>query len=366
VFLDGRDVPPSSGLGYVRQLQDELDRIGVGKIATVMGRYWSMDRDNIWDRVKRAYDAITLGEGLTAASGAEAVEQSYAKSETDEFVQPTVINENGAPVASISPNDSIIFFNFRPDRARQLTRSFIFEDFDKFPRLTGHIPVRFVTMTQYDATFTNLRIANEPESMTNTLGEYLSNQNLRQLRIAETQKYAHVTFFFNGGVEKPNPNEDRVLIDSPKIATFDLKPEMSAYEVAEEAVRRVESGRYDVIILNFANCDMVGHTGIMDAAVKAVKTVDECVGRVVDAVLKTGGRAIITADHGNAEQMYDFDNREPFTAHTTNPVPVILCDERLIGGTIRRDGRLCDLATTMLEMMGVEVPREMTGSSLVV
>ena len=366
-FLDGRDVPPSSGFKYVEELQAELDKIGVGKIATVMGRYWAMDRDNIWDRVKRAYDAITLGDGLTAPDGAAAVSQSYAKGETDEFVQPTVILENGKPTALLQPNDSIIFFNFRPDRARQITRAFIYEDFDKFERGRGYISVRYVSMTQYDATFINLKVANHPESMDNTLGEYLSQKGLRQLRIAETQKYAHVTFFFNGGVEAPNPGEDRVLIDSPKIATFDLKPEMSAYEVTDEAIRRVQSGEYDVMILNFANCDMVGHTGIMDAAVKAVKTVDECVGRVVEEVFKTGGRAIITADHGNAEQMYDFENNEPFTAHTTNPVPVILADDTLIGKPVREGGRLCDLAPTLLRMMRLDLPlpKEMTGKPLI-
>jgi 2,3-bisphosphoglycerate-independent phosphoglycerate mutase len=348
----------------VKELQAELDRVGVGKIATVMGRYWSMDRDNIWDRVERAYNAIACGDGLRAPSGTFAVEQSYAKGESDEFVQPTVVFEGDKPVARLAPNDSIIFFNFRPDRARQITRAFIQEDFDKFTRKSGYIPVRFVSMTQYDATFANLRVANAPETMDNTLGEYLSQKGLTQLRIAETQKYAHVTFFFNGGVEKPNSGEERVLIDSPKIATFDLKPEMSAYEVTDEAIRRVESGQYDVMILNFANCDMVGHTGVMDAAVKAVRTVDECVGRVVEAVLASGGRAIITADHGNAEQMYDFENNEPFTAHTTNPVPVIIADPALKAVKVREGGRLCDLAPTMLALMNIEQPAEMTGSKL--
>ena len=363
-FLDGRDVPPSSGLGFVKQLEDELNKIGIGKIATVMGRYWSMDRDNIWDRVQRGYNAVALGEGLTATSGVEAVEQSYAKGETDEFVQPTIVLDNCQPTAKLSPNDSVIFFNFRPDRARQITRAFIQEDFDKFDRKAGYIPVRFVSMTQYDATFTNLRVANEPETMANTLGEYISKQGLTQLRIAETQKYAHVTFFFNGGVEAPNPGEERVLIDSPKIATFDIKPEMSAYEVADEAVQRINGGTYDVMVLNFANCDMVGHTGVMDAAVAAVKTVDECVGKVADAVLARSGRVIITADHGNAERMYDFENGEPFTAHTTNPVPLILCDPELEGAAVRGGGRLCDLAPTLLAMMGIAQPKEMTGCKL--
>jgi 2,3-bisphosphoglycerate-independent phosphoglycerate mutase len=366
-FLDGRDVPPSSGLKFVRQLQDEMDRIGVGKIATVMGRYWSMDRDNIWERVQLAYDAIALGKGLTAESGVQAVAQSYEKGETDEFMKPTVVQTDGKPNAVLMPNDAVIFFNFRPDRARQLTRAFICDDasFDKFPRASGYIPVRFVTMTQYDATFTNLETANKPQTMENTLGEYLSSLGKTQLRIAETQKYAHVTFFFNGGVEAPNAGEERVLIDSPKIATFDLKPSMSAYEVAAEAEKRILSGEYDVMILNFANCDMVGHTGIMDAAVEAVKTVDECVGRVVEAVRKTGGRAIITADHGNSEKMYDFENDEPWTAHTTNPVPVIIVDDSRIGKQVRDGGRLCDLAPTLLKLMDVPQPAEMEGVSLI-
>lgn len=364
-FLDGRDVSPTSGLGFLKDLQAEIDRLGVGKIATVMGRFWSMDRDNIWERVKTAYDAIALGIGVTATSAVEAVEQSYAKNETDEFVKPTVISTDGKPTATIKPNDSIIFFNFRPDRARQLTRAFIYEDFDKFDKATGYIPVQFVSMTQYDATFENLRVVNAPESMDNTLGEYLARLGKTQLRIAETQKYAHVTFFFNGGVEKPNEYEDRALIDSPKIATFDMKPEMSAYEVTDEAMKRIKSGKYDVMVLNFANCDMVGHTGVMEAAVKAVKTVDECVGRLADLILENGGRVIVTADHGNAERMYDYDSDEPFTAHTTNPVPVIVADDTLIGKPVRTGGRLCDLAPTLLKLMGIEKPKEMTGESLV-
>jgi 2,3-bisphosphoglycerate-independent phosphoglycerate mutase len=364
-FLDGRDVPPSSGLKFVEQLQEKMDEIGVGKIATVMGRYWSMDRDNIWDRVNLAYDAMVLGRGIYAESGVQAVAQSYAIGETDEFVKPTVVLSDAKPNAVLEPNDSVIFFNFRPDRARQLTRAFIYEDFDKFPRARGYISVRFVTMTQYDATFTNLETANKPQTMENTLGEYLSSIGKTQLRIAETQKYAHVTFFFNGGVEAPNKGEERVLIDSPKIPTFDLKPSMSAYEVTDEVEKQILSSKYDVIILNFANCDMVGHTGIMDAAVEAVKTVDECVGRVVAAVQKTGGRAIITADHGNSEKMYDFENKEPWTAHTTNPVPVIIVDDTQIGKPIRNGGRLCDLAPTLLKLMDIPKPVEMEGEALI-
>jgi len=365
-FLDGRDVPPTSGIDYVKELEAKLQEIGVGKIATVQGRYWAMDRDNLWDRVKKAYDAMVLGNGQqTAVSGSEAVEKSYAINETDEFVKPTVVLENGKPVGVIGEGDSIIFFNFRPDRARQLTRTFIMPDFNGFEREKGYFPVNFVSMTQYDETFTGLKVVNGPESLTNTLGEYLSGKGLTQLRIAETQKYAHVTFFFNGGVEKPNEGEDRELIPSSKVATFDMKPEMSAYEVTEKAVELINSGKYDVMILNFANCDMVGHTGVMDAAVAAVKTVDECVGKVVNAILANGGRAFVTADHGNADQMVDPANGEPFTAHTTNPVPFIAVDPDLKGKTLREGGRLADIAPTMLTAMGIEVPKEMTGESLI-
>ena len=364
-FLDGRDTPPSSGLGYIKELESEIKNIGAGEIATVMGRYWAMDRDNIWDRVKRAYDAVTLGEGLTAANAEEAVEKSYAKNETDEFVQPTIVQKDGKPVAVIRPNDSVVFFNFRPDRARQLTRAFISEDFSGFERRDGFFPLRYVTMTQYDETFTNLRIVNEPEEVANTLGEYLSALGKTQLRIAETQKYAHVTFFFNGGVEEPNTGEDRVLVPSLKVATFDLAPEMCARGIADEAVTRIESGAYDFMILNFANCDMVGHTGIIPAAVEAVRAVDIETGRMVEAILRNGGRAIITADHGNAEQMINAETGEPHTAHTTNPTPVILCDPALETATLRTDGCLCDIAPTLLEMAGIPKPKEMTGKTLI-
>ena len=364
-FLDGRDVPPSSGLEYVQQLEEKMAQIGVGRVATVMGRYWAMDRDNLWDRVQRAYDAMVYGEGLSAQSAQEAVRQSYEKGETDEFVQPTVVLEHGEPVARIQANDSIIFYNFRPDRARQLTRSFIYEDFSGFVRKGGYFPVQFVTMTQYDETFTGLRVVNKPETLKNTLGEYLSALGKTQLRIAETQKYAHVTFFFNGGVEAPNENEDRCLIPSSKVATFDLKPEMSAYEIADEACRRIESGKYDFMILNFANCDMVGHTGIIPAAVSAVKAVDDCVGQVVECILRQGGRCIVTADHGNADQMIDPANGEPFTAHTTNPVPFILCDPARAHVKLRKNGRLADIAPTLLEMAGLPQPEEMSGKSMI-
>ncbi len=364
-FLDGRDVPPSSGLSYVEQLTAKMREIGVGKIATVMGRYWAMDRDNLWDRVRRAYDAIVFGEGLTAESGEAAVRQSYDKNETDEFVQPSVVTENGAPAGCVRPDDSVVFFNFRPDRARQLTRAFIQKDFSGFERKNGWFPLQFVTMTQYDETFTGLRVVNKPETTANTLGEYISGLGLTQLRIAETQKYAHVTFFFNGGVEAPNPGEDRVLIPSSKVATFDMKPEMSAYEIAGEAVKRIESGAYDFMILNYANCDMVGHTGVIPATVEAVRAVDACVGKVVDAILACGGRCIVTADHGNADQMFDPETDGPFTAHTTNPVPVILCDPARLDAKLRDGGRLADLAPTLLEIAGIPVPKEMTGKSLI-
>ena len=365
-FLDGRDVPPTSGIEYVKELQKKLDEIGVGKIATVMGRYWAMDRDNLWDRVQKAYDAMVLGQGQAEAqSGAEAVEQSYAKGETDEFVKPTVILENGQPTAVIGEGDSVIFYNFRPDRARQLTRTFIQPDFTGFERGKGYFKVNFVSMTQYDETFTGLEIVNPPETLENTMGEYLAKNGKTQLRIAETQKYAHVTFFFNGGVEKPNEGEDRELIPSSKVATFDMKPEMSAYEVTEKAVSLINEKKYDVMILNFANCDMVGHTGVMDAAMKAVEAVDICVDKVVTAILNNGGRVFVTADHGNADQMVDPATGEPFTAHTTNPVPFIAIGPDMIGKTLRKGGRLADIAPTMLTSMGMKVPAEMTGVSLI-
>ncbi len=365
-FMDGRDVPPSSGIEYVRQLQDFMDKENFGKIATVSGRYYAMDRDKRWDRVQRAYDAIVCGKGLTAISATEAMAQSYEKEETDEFVQPTVVLEDGKPVAQVKTGDSVIFFNFRPDRTRELTRSMIEPEFDGFEREGGYQKVFFVSMTKYDETFTNLEIAFKPQTLKNTLGEYVASKGLKQLRIAETEKYAHVTFFFNGGVEAPNEGEDRALIPSPKVATYDLQPEMSAYLVTEEAVRRIESGKYDIMILNFANCDMVGHTGIMEAAEKAVRVVDECVGKVVDAVLKQNGALLVTADHGNADQMVDPATGEPFTAHTTNPVPLIYINPAEKNVSLRSGGRLADLAPTLLDIMGVQKPAEMTGESLIV
>ena len=364
-LMDGRDTPPASGKGYIEDLEARMARVGVGAIATVTGRYWAMDRDNRWERVKRGYDAIAEGRGLTASSGPEAMQQSYDKGENDEFVQPTVVMKDGRPVATVEAGDSIIFFNFRPDRAREITRAFIEPDFQAFPREGGYRPVHYVSMTQYDATFKNLEIAFLPQSLNNVFGQYLADRGMTQLRIAETEKYAHVTFFFNGGVEQPFQGEDRCLIPSPKVATYDLKPEMSAVEVADEAVKRVESGKYDVMILNFANCDMVGHTGIFDAAWKAVHTVDECVGRVVAAVLATGGAALVTADHGNAEMMVDSETHEPFTAHTTGPVPFILVDNDRKDAKLRADGMLADIVPTLMDVMGLEKPGEMTGESLI-
>lgn len=366
-FMDGRDTPPRSGEGYIRQLEEKLNEIGAGEIATVSGRYYAMDRDNRFERVERAYAALVYGEGFTAESGHEAMEKSYARGDSDEFVQPTVILKNGKPVATVQPDDSIIFFNFRPDRARELTRAFLFADFDGFERKKGFFPLTYVSMTQYDKTFEDkLSVAFKPETLQNTLGQYLAKLHKTQLRIAETEKYAHVTFFFNGGVEAPNPLEDRCLIPSPKVATYDLKPEMSAYEVTEEAVKRIDSGKYDVMILNFANPDMVGHTGVMEAAVKAVHAVDACLEKVVDAILRQGGRCIITADHGNCEYMWDEKQNAPFTAHTTNPVPCVLVDDTRKDVKLRSDGRLSDLSPTLLDLMGVEKPAEMTGNTLII
>ena len=356
-FLDGRDVPPSSGKSYVEQLQAKLDELGTGRIATVMGRYYAMDRDKRWDRVQRAYDAMTRGEGVQNPDPVDAVAQSYENDVTDEFMEPVVCDPDG----TISDNDSIIFFNFRPDRAREITRCFVDEDFQDVERKKGFVPVDFVCTTEYDATMPNVTVAYPRQKLENIFGEYISKLGLTQLRIAETEKYAHVTFFFNGGVETVFPGEDRVLIASPKVATYDLQPEMSAYQVTEEAVKRIESGAYDVIILNFANCDMVGHTGVYEAACRAVTAVDECVGRVVEATSRMGGVSLITADHGNAERMADEDG-EPFTAHTTNLVPFYI-----VGASVRlRDGRLADIAPTMLDLMGLEKPKEMDGETLIV
>ncbi len=354
-LMDGRDVSPTSGAEFLRELQEFLDKTG-GSIATVMGRYYAMDRDNRWERVEKGYRAMVLGEGESAESAEKAALDSYANDTTDEFILPVVLDKNGM----ISGGDSVIFFNFRPDRAREITRTFVDADFDGFERPNGFFPLNYVCMTQYDATMPNVEVAFKPVSLDNTLGEYLSQLGKKQLRIAETEKYAHVTFFFNGGVEKEYEGEDRVLIPSPKVATYDLQPEMSAYEVAENCVECIKSGKYDVIIMNYANCDMVGHTGVFEAAVKAVKAVNECVGMTVDAVKEVGGVMLLTADHGNADKMLEEDGAV-FTAHTTNPVPfsVIGLDNKLRSG-----GCLADIAPTILDIMGIEQPKEMTGTSL--
>ncbi|MDD7042110.1 MAG: 2,3-bisphosphoglycerate-independent phosphoglycerate mutase [Oscillospiraceae bacterium] len=356
-FMDGRDVPPSSGKEYVEELMAKMKEIGVGKIASVMGRYYAMDRDNRWERVEKAYAAMVYGEGETVECPVCAMEKSYAADVTDEFVVPVVCDKDGC----IRENDSVIFFNFRPDRAREITRTLVDPDFAGFERRNGFFPLYFVCMTQYDAAMPNVHVAFKPQSLANTFGQYISDHGLTQLRIAETEKYAHVTFFFNGGVEAPCKNEDRALIASPKVATYDLKPEMSAYEVTDELLARLDSGKYDVVILNFANCDMVGHTGVFEAAVSAVEAVDTCLGKVVDKILSMGGRALITADHGNADQMYEPDG-SPFTAHTTNPVPLLLVGDGT--HTLKEGGRLADLAPTMLEMLGLPQPAEMDGKSL--
>ncbi len=364
-FLDGRDTPPASGKGYAEALEEEMKKIGVGEIASVMGRYYAMDRDNNYDRVKLAYDALTKGEGLTAAGGPEGIQASYDREETDEFVKPTVVVKDGAPVATIKDGDSVIFFNFRPDRAREITRSFCDDDFKGFER-GGRLNLTYVCFSDYDPTIPNKEIAFHKISVTNTFGEWLAAKGMKQARIAETEKYAHVTFFFNGGVEKPNEGEDRILVNSPKdVATYDLKPQMSAYEVCDRLVEAINSGSYDVIIINFANPDMVGHTGVEAAAIKAVEAVDECVGRAVEALKEAGGQMFICADHGNAEQLVDYETGAPFTAHTTNPVPFILVNADP-SYALREGGCLADIIPTLIEMMGMEQPEEMTGKSLLI
>ena len=356
-FLDGRDVPPTSGKDFVEECANKLKEIGLGKIATVMGRYYAMDRDNRWDRVEKAYSAMVYGEGNKACCPVKAVEDSYANDVTDEFVVPTVCEEN----ATVKPGDSLVFFNFRPDRAREITRTFVDPEFKGFERKNGFFPLTYVCMTQYDASMPNVEVAFKPQSLKNTIGEYISNKGMTQLRIAETEKYAHVTFFFNGGVEQPYEGEDRILVKSPAVATYDLQPEMSAYEVTDKLVAAIKTGKYDMIILNYANCDMVGHTGVFEAAVKAVEAVDECVGKVVTAIREMDGVALITADHGNADKMIDADG-SPFTAHTTNLVPFCVvgypCE-------LREGGRLADIAPTMLKIMGLPQPAEMTGESII-
>ena len=361
-FLDGRDVPPANAKDYIIPLTEKMEEMKCGRVATVMGRYYAMDRDRRWERVKLAYDAMVLGAGFKARSALEAVEQAYNRKETDEFVKPTVIiDEQGQPVGKVSEGDAVIFFNFRPDRAREITRAFVDEKFDGFERPPEHPVVHYVCMTQYDKTIA-APVAFRPQVLVNTLGEVLSYHNLRQLRLAETEKYAHVTFFFNGGVEQPNRGEDRVLIPSPKVATYDLKPEMSAGEVTDALVNKLGDKVYDVIIMNYANPDMVGHTGVMQATVKAVEFVDQCVGRALKAIREAGGAAIITADHGNAEDMQD-EAGHPHTAHTTDPVPFILADDDYLGAQLRT-GSLQDVAPTLLDLLGLEKPPEMTGNSL--
>ncbi|MCY6356851.1 2,3-bisphosphoglycerate-independent phosphoglycerate mutase [Clostridium sp. ZS2-4] len=362
-FLDGRDTPPSSAIKYAAELEDYMKEIGIGSIATVSGRYYAMDRDNRWERVELAYNALALGKGEYASSAKEAIERSYHDNKTDEFVLPTVITKGDKATDVIKNGDSIIFFNFRPDRAREMTRALNDKAFNGFKR--ENLDLTFVTMTEYDKTIENVEVAFKPEVYVNTLGEYISKLGKKQLRIAETEKYAHVTFFFNGGVEKANLGEDRALIPSPKVATYDLKPEMSAYEVTEELLNRLDTDEYDVIILNYANPDMVGHTGIVEAAVKAVETVDECLGKVVDKILEKNGTVFITADHGNCEQMIDYSNGNPMTAHTTNLVPFVYVSEEAKGKKLREDGILADIAPTMLTVMEEEIPSEMTGKSII-
>ena len=359
-FLDGRDTPPASAEGYITQLEEKMKEKKVGKIASISGRYYAMDRDKRWDRVKKCYDALVRGEGNKATSATIAIEDSYQKEVFDEFVEPTVIVNNDTPIATIGENDSVIFFNFRPDRAREITRAIVDPEFDGFE--TEKINTYFVCFTNYDETMPNVKIAFKKEPLVNTFGEVVSKNGLKQLRIAETEKYAHVTFFFNGGEEKQYPGEDRILVPSPKVATYDLQPEMSAPIVTEKVVEAINEDKYNAIILNFANPDMVGHTGSLPAAIKAVETIDECVQKVVDAMLAHNGTILITADHGNCEQMIDYKTGEPHTAHTTNPVPLILVtnDETLKV----KSGKLADLAPTMLEILGIEKPEEMTGESI--
>ncbi|WP_346940739.1 2,3-bisphosphoglycerate-independent phosphoglycerate mutase [uncultured Clostridium sp.] len=360
-FLDGRDVSPTSSKNFIEELQKHMDSEGIGEIATISGRYYAMDRDNRWERVQLAYNAIVNGEGNTSTSPFAVIDDAYHDNKTDEFVIPSVIVKDGKPVATIKNKDSIIFFNFRPDRAREITRAIKDKDFKGFERES--LDITYVCMTQYDKTIEDVQIAYKPESYDNTLGEYVSSKGLKQLRIAETEKYAHVTFFFNGGVEEANEGEDRVLIPSPKVATYDLKPEMSAYEVTDAVLENIEKDEYDLIILNFANPDMVGHTGVIEAAVKAIEVVDHCLGKVVSKMLDYNGTVFITADHGNAESMIDYSTGKPMTAHTTNLVPFIyVCKEV---GTLRSGGILADIAPTILTKMGLEIPSEMSGKSLI-
>jgi 2,3-bisphosphoglycerate-independent phosphoglycerate mutase len=363
-FLDGRDTPPASGKSFVEALEAKMKEIGTGKVASVMGRYYAMDRDNRWDRVERAYNAMTKGEGNHVESATAGIQASYDKGVNDEFVEPFVVTEDGKPLATVKDGDSVIFFNFRPDRAREITRAFCDDEFKGFPR-EKRLNLTYVCFTDYDETIKNKLVAFKKEAISNTFGEFLAQNNMTQARIAETEKYAHVTFFFNGGVEEPNKGEERILVPSPKVATYDLQPEMSAPIVCDKLVEAIKSGKYDVIIINFANPDMVGHTGIEGAAIKAIETVDACVGRTVEAIKETDGIMFICADHGNAEQLLDYETGEPFTAHTTNPVPFILVNADP-AYKLREGGCLADIAPTLIELMGLKQPNEMTGKSLLV
>ncbi len=363
-FLDGRDVPPDSGIDFIRELEQKINEIGIGKIATVMGRYFAMDRDNMWSRVKKAYDAMVLGKGLTAINPEQAVLTSYKKEKYDEFVKPTVITENNQPVATISEGDSVIFFNFRGDRAREITRSLVDKNFNKFNRIKGYFPLHYVCMTEYDKTIKNISVAFKPHKINNVFGEYISGLGYKQLRIAETTKYAHVTFFFNGGREVSYKGEDRVLIPSPEVDTFDQQPEMSAHGITEEVLRRIQSEKYDYIVMNYANGDMVGHSAKFEATIKAVETVDQCLGKVVKTVLKQKGVVLLTADHGNAEQLVDYKSGGNMTAHTTNVVPFIVTGLGKVN--LGDKGRLADIVPTMLAINNIEKPAEMTGNSLII
>ena len=364
-FLDGRDTPPASAKGFVETLENKMAEIGVGKVASLSGRYYAMDRDNNWDRVEKAYDSLVTGDGIKAESATQALQESYDNGKTDEFVEPTVICKDGQPLSLVKANDSVIFFNFRPDRAREITRAMCDPEFTGFERRNGVFPLTYVCFTEYDETIPGKIIAFHKEEITNTFGEFLAANGLTQLRLAETEKYAHVTFFFNGGVEVPNKGEDRILVKSPAVATYDLQPEMSAPEVGEKLVEAIKSDKYDIIIINFANPDMVGHTGVQEAAIKAVETVDTCVGNAVAALKEVDGQMFICADHGNCEQLIDYETGEPYTAHTTNPVPFILVNYDP-AYTLREGGCLADIAPTLIEMMGMEQPAEMTGKSLLI